>query len=113
MERIARPILTGLLVWLLVLSTGALPGRPLDSRHGSRPDGSQSQHRSGIPVKRGMAISRQDDGAKPTCPLKVPALETAIAGPISPRRTACQDTGLAPPGRGRQPLYITLCTLIV
>jgi hypothetical protein len=111
MERIAKPMLTGLLVWLLVLSSGALAGWPLDVRHGSRPDGGQSRHRSGIPAKRATTV--QDEEVKLTCPRKVTTLETAVAGPKAPLAITCRHAGLAPLSLRRKPLYLTLCTLIV
>src|SRR5262245_21897186 len=112
MQRIARPLLMSVLVWLLVLSTGAIPGRPLGSSHRSGPGGPPSGHRPYLPAKRGATPPSQDEPVKVSHLLKLAARTTAVPARIPSCPAPRQDGCLSPPGLPRNPLYLILCTLL-
>jgi hypothetical protein len=113
MERIAKPLLTGVLVWLVALSTAALPDRPRGCHHHGRPGRHPLGHHPHVPAKRGAIPSRRDEEVKPARLLKVPARERALPAPIPSSSSSHWDVCLAPPGPHRQPLYLLLRTLLL
>src|SRR6516165_8256013 len=108
MARIAKPLLTVLLVWLLVLSTGAVPSRGQDPNGRSQPTRHRSGHRPFLPAKRATVLPRENEEVKPDRVFHMPSLETTAAGPLSDHLNSCHDTYLPQPGFLGQPLYLTL-----
>jgi hypothetical protein len=112
MQRIGRPLLTGVLVWLLVLSSGASPGRALACAHRSGPGGTPHGHRHHVPARRGAPLPRQDELVQLSHLFKRSAQTTKAPGLIPPCPTPPRAFCLVPPGRG-SPLYLILCTFLL
>jgi hypothetical protein len=113
MERIAKPLLTGVLIWLLALSSGAIPGRLLHPDRHAGPFGHQSGHRPYLPAKKGLIFSRQDEPLKLSRLPKAPARAGVVAAPILHCSTYPHDVWLVRLGLHHQPLYLLDCKLLV
>jgi hypothetical protein len=113
MARIAKPLLTIVLLWLAALSTGAVPCRVQERNGQSHPARHRSGHRSHLPAKRGTTLLKEDEEVKPSRLLKVPALATVVPGPAQTYLNPRHDVTLAQHGFPGQPLYLTLRTLLI
>jgi hypothetical protein len=111
MERIAKPLLTALLAWLLTLSTGAVSGyaQGLTCRWRQ----GQTGRRPYIPGKKGAIFPRDDRTANPSHLLKLSVLGTPGAERPQVSLTPVPDFCLPLTFDSFQPLYLSLRMLII
>jgi hypothetical protein len=113
MESIKGPLLTGVLVWLLALSTGAFHGQHHYPDCHSGPGEHERGHRPIIPGKKGISFPREEDEVNPSRLVNVQSIETAIPESVSSCLDSHQSMSLARLGFPGHPLYLTLQALLI
>jgi hypothetical protein len=113
MERIARRLVTSLVLWLLVLCSAAVPSRLASCHHHACPHRHHSGQRPYVPARRGAILSRQDESVKPSCMPQGPAREVAVREPTSTHAASHQDVSPEAPGLPNQPRYLLLRALLI
>jgi hypothetical protein len=112
MERMARPLLIGLLAWLLVLTTGVFSSGALGTSRGTPPNAPRPG-RPYIPGKKGVIHPRNEGKGQLALLLKAPVPGMSLPEP-SPPSLLCRSAVLrAEPGQPVEPLYLLLRTLLL